>query len=155
MPSFKTQQEVPCFIVCLTKFLVLAPCGVLAYSWMWIADLIAFSSKMCHQNCVDCDGQVSLGQAEMCWYHRARFVQTIQSMLSAYSTTSHHVHLCKKRKGAMSKVNRQHNAKEWKFCIFLLKERCTPPGQAAVPEEMSQCTPLCTWYWWKHDLAKK
>lgn len=105
MPSFKTQQEVPCFIVCLTKFLVLAPCGVLAYSWMWIADLIAFSSKMCHQNCVDCDGQVSLGQAEMCWYHRARFVQTIQSMLSAYSTTSHHVHLCKKRKGAMSKVN--------------------------------------------------
>lgn len=129
MPSFKTQQEAPCFMVWLIKFLVLSPCGVLAYSLMLIADLIAFSSKMCHQNCVDYGGQVSLGQAEVCWYQRAHFVQTIQSMLPANSTTSHHVHLCKKIKGAMSKVNRQYNAKEWNFVFFCWRRNALHQGK--------------------------
>lgn len=115
-PPFKTQQEVPCFTVWLTRFLMLAPCGVLAYS------LIGFSSKMCHQNCVNysgqiCHGRVCLGQAQMCSYHRAHYVHIVQStahdMLQAYSSTSHHMHLCKQIKGVMSKVNRQHNAKEY------------------------------------------
>lgn len=47
MPSFKTQQEVPCFMVWLTKSLMLAPCGMLGYNLMWIASLIGFFFQRC------------------------------------------------------------------------------------------------------------
>lgn len=108
MLSYKTQQEVPCFIVWPTRFLMLVP-----YSLMRIAGLIDFSSKMCHQNCVDYSGQFCLGQAEMCSHQRAHNVHIIQSrarnMLPSSSTTSHHVQI----KGVMSKADRQHNAKEY------------------------------------------